>query len=156
MTYDLTLSDDEVELILGFARGNGVVFGKVDGPVVPFVFGVTATGPAANQVVDLNVVGQMLVKQRHQVELSRVDKIVVKVCSQLLVLLVVLICTNYSRSPTCPCPLSVLVLVLVWVLPLTSVQEDKSSTMSTHLSVSVSSWSQMTSVTATFLTLWPV
>ena len=87
---DLTLSDDKVEMIMGFAQGNGVVFGKVDGPVVPFVFGVTATGPAANQVVDLNVVGQMLDKLRHQVMLSRVDEISVKVCTQLFFLLVVI------------------------------------------------------------------
>ena len=49
---DLTLSDDEVEMIMGLAQGNGVVFGKLDGPVVPFVFGHTATGPAASQDVD--------------------------------------------------------------------------------------------------------
>ena len=96
-----------MELILGFARGNGVVFGKVDGPVVPFVFGVTATGPAANQVVDLNVVGQMLDKQRHQVELSRVDNTVVKVCKQLMFLLVVLNCTKLSQDYNLSTPLLV-------------------------------------------------
>ena len=54
------------------------MFGKVMGPVVPFVFGVTdVTGPVANQVADLNVVGQMLVKP--QAELIRVDQSVVKV-----------------------------------------------------------------------------
>ena len=75
---------------MGFAQGNVVVFGKVDGPVVPFVFGHSATGPAANQVVVLNVVGKMLDKLHHQVVLSRVDEINVKVCTQLLFLLVVL------------------------------------------------------------------
>ena len=87
---DLTLSDDEVEMIMGLAQGNGVVFGKLDGPVVPFVFGDTTTVPAASQVVDLNVVGKMLDNMRHQVVLSRVDEINVKVCTQLLFLLVVL------------------------------------------------------------------
>ena len=87
---DLTLLDDEVEMIMGLAQGNSVVFGKLDGPVVPFVFGHTATGPAATQVVDLTVVGKMLDKLRHQVVMSRVEEINLKVCTQLLCLLVVL------------------------------------------------------------------
>ena len=87
---DLTLLDDELEMIMGLAQGNRVVFGKLDGPVVPFVFGHTATGPAATQVVDLTVVGKMLDKLRHQVVMSRVEEINLKVCTQLLCLLVVL------------------------------------------------------------------
>ena len=48
---EVSLSDDELELLQGVGSG-GVVFGKALGPVEPFVFGVTdVTGPVANQML---------------------------------------------------------------------------------------------------------
>ena len=64
---DVTLSDDELELLQGVGRGSGFVVGKAVG-AVPFVFGVTGvTGPVANQV-----------RVKPQAELIKADQSFVK------------------------------------------------------------------------------
>ena len=80
---DVTLSDDELELLQGVGRGSGFVVGKAVG-AVPFVFGVTG------------VTG--LVRVKPQSELIKADQRVVQVRFLYLTLHVVLTVLTFPTS----------------------------------------------------------